>query len=157
VPVFGQAPALVGVFQKSRLMLFANAFIPFASICPFRCSSTICSAVSVNPITSKIEPFSPTMPWLTEIPCCFSPVKQVSNSCRGIERDRSRIKDGEMRDTVRPSHESRPASLNLAIRHRILKVCQGHVLFILIQDWQFRVDDAAYVVFFGSPETCPYQ
>lgn len=29
-----------------------------------------------------------------------------------------------------------------------LNLCQRHVLFILIQDWQFRVDDAPYVAFF---------
>ena len=75
----GQAPALVDVFYNSSLMLFANAFIPFASICPFWCSAIICSAVSVNPITSKVEPFSPTMLSLTEIPCCLRPVRQVSN------------------------------------------------------------------------------
>jgi hypothetical protein len=123
VPVFGPNTCSGGCFQKSCLMLFANAFIPFASICPFWCSSTICSAVSVKPITSKVEPFSPSMPWLTEIPCCLSPVKQVSNWCSGI---RSRTPQTRRDEGYHPAQPCIEASISQS-RHTqgILRTVSG--------------------------------
>ena len=64
------------------------------------------------------------MPSLTEIPCCFRPVKQVSNWCRGIRRDPSRIKDSEMRDIVRPGPAFPARSDHLAIHRRILEIAK---------------------------------
>jgi hypothetical protein len=67
------------------------------------------------------------MPWLTEIPCCLSPVKQVSNWCSGI---RSRTPQTRRHEGYHPAQPCIEASISQS-RHTqgILRTVSGYALF----------------------------